>query len=137
MKGQHYFDIDDELFEQVKKNFNSGINSILQGMQEKGVCEGELSLSVKVSLRENLVTNASGEDELIIVPSIEHKAVTKMSVKAEEKGKIKGYDGKNYLSLRKIRGKYAVVLTPSNAAQTTLDEQLSLAGYCGEEEDDD
>lgn len=135
MNSVFYFDIDDELFAGIKKNFNQGINDILTSMQKKEVYEGELALSVKVSLSPTTVTNVNGEENEIIVPVIDHKAVTKMSVKSKTEGKIKGYDGRDFLSLKKFKGKFVAIRTPRDASQLTLDDQRILAGL--EEETDD
>lgn len=135
MNSVFYFDIDDELFAAIKQNFNAGINEILTSMQKKDVYEGELALSVKVSLSPTTVTDANGDEKEIIVPVIDHKAVTKMSVKSKTEGKIKGYDGRDFLSLRRYRGKFIAVRTPKDASQLTLDDQRILAGL--EEEMDD
>ena len=137
MNSVFYFNIDDELFAGIKNNFNQGINDILTSMQKKDVYEGELALSVKVSLSPTTVTDANGEEKEIIVPVINHKAVTKMSVKSKTEGSIKGYDGRDFLSLRKYRGQFIAVRTPRDASQLTLDEQRELAGLDTDEEIDD
>ena len=38
MNSIYYFDIDDELFKEIKGNINIGINDILDGMSEKKRC---------------------------------------------------------------------------------------------------
>lgn len=137
MKDIHYFDIDDELFAEIKGNFNRGINSILDGMQKKNVSDGELSLSVKISLKGVLATDRNGHETEITVPEISHKAVTKMSVKSEEKGSVKSYNvgnGRNVLALKKIRGIYAAAVTPTEASQLTFDDESLFRDL---EEDDD
>lgn len=135
MNSVFYFDIDDELFSGIKQNFNVGINEILAGMQKKNVYEGELALSVKISLAKTMVTDANGEEKEIVVPMINHKAVTKMSVKNKAEGRIEGFDGRDFLAVKKLRGKYIAVRTPKDASQLTLDDQRILAGL--EEEMDD
>jgi len=81
MNSIYYFDIDDELFKEIKGNINIGINDILDGMSEKNVSEGEMSLSVKIVLLPELVTDVNGKQKRILIPHIEHKTSTKMTVK--------------------------------------------------------
>ena len=122
MKTLFYFDIDDELFKDIKDNFNSGINSILDKMNQKNVSEGELTLNVKVSLTETTVTDINGNLKGILVPDIKHKATTKMTVKAEAKGQIYGCTEQEFLAVTKIKGKYALVATPNDATQLTIED---------------
>ncbi len=138
MRSLYYFDIDDELFSELKKNLNRAITSVIAGMQKKNVCEGEVTLSAKVSFAELQVVDANGIEKMITVPNISHKVVTKMSVKDEEKGKIKGIDADRggFLSLMKINGRYAAVVTPPDASQLTLEDQRMFAGL-DEDADDD
>lgn len=134
MKSLYYFDIDDELFSELKLNLNRGLNSILDKMVNKDVCEGELTLSVKVSLRTETVTDCNGEVKEILTPEISHKEITKMSVKGEEKGKINGITHDGFLALTKVNNRYAAVLTPPDASQLTLEDQRRFAGLDEDEE---
>ncbi|WP_173386782.1 hypothetical protein [Ruminococcus flavefaciens] len=101
MNSIYYFDIDDELFKEIKGNINIGINDILDGMSEKNVSEGEMSLSVKIVLLPELVTDVNGKQKRILIPHIEHKTSTKMTVKKSSKGKIfnEEYAEDGYLAL--------------------------------------
>lgn len=137
MRALYYFDIDDELFSGLKASLNLGINSILDGMVQKNVYQGELTLSVKVALSNELVTDSNGDLKEITVPCITHKAVTKMSVKNENSGKVEGVTSEGFLALTKVKGRYAVVLTPPDASQMTLDAQRRFAGLDGESEEED
>jgi len=79
MAGEVFrFDLDDEMFAEIKHNFNTAISSILRGMLEKDVCEGEIALTVKLSLVPADAVTEDGEEKAIINPRIEHKVVTKM-----------------------------------------------------------
>ena len=122
MKTLFYFDIDDELFAEIKGNFNAGINSILDKMAQKGVSDGELTMNVKISLETTTVTDAGGNLKEILVPTIHHKATTKMTVKSATKGEIFGATEQDYLAVTKIKGKYALVATPNDATQLTLED---------------
>lgn len=128
MKTLYYFDIDDELFAEIKNNFNSGVNSILDKMTQKNVSDGELTLSVKVSLETATVTGADGNLKEILVPNIKHKATTKMTVKAEAKGEILGCTDREFLAVTKIKGKYALVAMPEDATQLTLEDAAIYEG---------
>lgn len=128
MNSVFYFDIDDELFASIKDNFNRGINDILTGMQEKNVYEGNLTLSVNILLSPTVVTDVNGDEKQIIVPVINHKAVTKMSVKSKVDGKIAGFDGRDYFAIKKFKGKFVAIRTPRDASQLTLEDQHILAG---------
>lgn len=122
MKTLFYFDIDDELFKDIKDNFNAGINSILDKMNQKNVSEGELTLNVKISLTETTVTDINGNLKEILVPDIKHKATTKMTVKTEAKGQVHGCTEQEFLAVTKIKGKYALVATPNDATQLRFED---------------
>lgn len=136
MLGVFYFDIDDDLFAEIKGNINRGINDILNGMNEKNVSEGEMSLSVKIILVPEIVTERSGREKKILVPHIEHKTSTKMTVKKSSKGKIFNEDfaEDGYLALSKIGDRYAVIAVPEDASQMTFDDQRIIDP--GEDTDD-
>ena len=121
MKDTFRLNIDDELFGEIKHNFNSAVSSILEGMREKDVCEGEISLKVKISLLPQDVIDADGVEETITTPEIEHNVVTKMTVKSKTEGKIKGYIDDDYLSLREDGdGGFIALRTPRDASQMRL-----------------
>ena len=136
MLGVFYFDIDDDLFAEIKGNINKGINDILNGMNEKNVSEGEMSLSVKIILVPEIVTERSGREKKILVPHIEHKTSTKMTVKKSSKGKIFNEDfaEDGYLALSKIGDRYAVIAVPEDASQMAFDDQRIIDP--GEDTDD-
>lgn len=122
MEKLFYFDIEDEYFEDIRNNFNAGVNSILDKMSQKNVSDGELTLNVKISLENANVTDANGNLKEILVPTIHHKVSTKMTVKSEEKGEIFGCTGREFLALTRVRGKYALVTVPEDATQITIED---------------
>ena len=124
----HYFDIDDEFLADIKGNFNKGINQILDGMEKKNVCEGDLTIGVKISLLKVPRTDADGDEESVTVPVIKHKVVTKMSVKNEEKGEIGFSDGNGRLRhFKVVDGRYAVEDIPIDGAQLVITEGFENA----------
>ena len=139
MNSIYYFDIDDELFKEIKGNINIGINDILDGMSEKNVSEGEMSLSVKIVLLPELVTDVNGKQKRILIPHIEHKTSTKMTVKKSSKGKIfnEEYAEDGYLALEKIGDKYAAVAVSEDASQMRIDDQRLAAALASLESDED
>lgn len=134
MNSLFYFDIDDELFAEIKNNFNSGINSILDKMSQKNVSDGELTLKVNISLESTTVTDVNGNLKEILVPTIDHKASTKMTVKSETKGKINGCTDREFLAVTKIKGRYALISMPEDATQLSLED---IRRYAGLDEDTD
>lgn len=63
---------------------------------------------------------------------VNHKAVTKMSVKSKVDGKIAGFDGRDYFAIKKFKGKFVAIRTPRDASQLTLEDQRILAGLDAE-----
>lgn len=130
MNSIYYFDIDDELLTKVKEDINLGIEDILRSMTEKDVLCGELKLSLKITLSEENVISAAGNEKNILVPTIEHKTSNYMTIKKESKGVVDGYchGGNGMLALTKLGGKFAAVRTPKDGSQLTLDDQRLYAG---------
>lgn len=122
MKKLFYFDIEDEYFEDIRNNFNAGVNSILDNMSQKNVSDGELTLNVKISLENTIVTDIDGNLKEILVPTIHHKVSTKMTVKAEEKGEILGMTERGFLAITKIEDKFALVSVPEDATQVAIED---------------
>lgn len=122
MEKLFYFDIEDEYFEDIRNNFNAGVNSILDKMSQKNVSDGELTLNVKISLENTTVTGIDGNLKEILVPTIHHKVSTKMTVKAEEKGEIFGMTDRGFLAITKVKDRFALVSVPEDATQVTIED---------------
>lgn len=127
----YFFNLDDELLSEVKADINAALERILAGMSEKGVSDGEVSLSLKISLHDDEIVTADGELKDVLIPEIEHKVSTKMTVKESSKGAFSGYSvpGDAVLVLTRFNGQYAVVKSPMDASQLTLGGADDEVGY--------
>ena len=82
--------LEDETFDDARQNFNVVLQKLFRSMIESGSDEGDITLKIGVSLREETITNTDpdiGSDHRTIqIPSFVHKVTSTVSVKNEMKG---------------------------------------------------
>lgn len=95
-------DLNSETFNAFKADFNSMLKAILSGMEKNEAENGEITVTMKVGLEEREIVDR-GYSKLAMIPTFNHKIVTKMQFKNEKKGSLSG----NYeLKFDKKNGKY-------------------------------
>ncbi len=90
----HKLLITDEIFEEVRKNFNSVLMKTLHTMRNKGSDNGKVNLELKISFEhDTLEYNGfvfGKETREYTNPIFEHKVTSSIQIKDEVTGRIKG-----------------------------------------------
>jgi len=90
----HKLLITDEIFNELRTNFNSVLIKTLHTMRSKGSDSGKVNLELKISLEHGILEYSSfafgNEKREYTNPVFEHKVTSTIQIKDEVTGKIKG-----------------------------------------------
>lgn len=126
--------ISDEAFESMRKDADRVLQRLIKSMIEKESFEGELTISIDVSLFRQYIQNndpdIEGETRPVYMPKIAHKVGSVMQIKDETKGE-KNYDGME-LVLDDEKGEYVLKPIANTYQRTIFDADFT----CVNDEDD-
>lgn len=99
--------VTDDIFCELRENFNAVLKRTLFTMESKGSDSGKINLELKISLSHDVLESGSDifgkETREYVNPAFEHKVTSTIQIKDEETGKINGkyelvsMDGKYYI----------------------------------------
>lgn len=116
----HKLDIDDALFCQFKEDVNSALNTLITEMVRRNVDKGEIGVSFKVFLGQELLTDKDGAQYRVSSPMIAHKVSTKMDLKNNIGSGVIAGTVDQVLTLRETDEGLMLEFVPLDAAQTAL-----------------
>ncbi len=86
--------ITDNIFCELRENFNAVMKKTLFTMQSKGSDSGKINLELKIFLNHDVLELGSGifgkETREYVNPAFEHKVTSTIQIKDEKTGKIDG-----------------------------------------------